>query len=91
MYIDTPLPSPYSTHRSSSSQGIAPEQTMPLDEPKLEIFRILADGNPLWVATVEGRAQARKKVTELIAKSPAQYKVYDSQSQKFIDVFRRTA
>lgn len=64
---------------------------MPLDEPKLDIFRVLPDGNPLWVATVEGRAEARKKIAELIAKTPAQYKVYDSQSKKFIDVFARPA
>lgn len=64
---------------------------MPLDEPKLDIFRILADGNPLWVATVEGPAEARKKITELIAKTPAQYKVYDSQSKKFIDAFSGSA
>lgn len=64
---------------------------MPLDEPKLDIFRILADGSPLWVATVDSRADARKKVTELIAKTPAQYKVYDSRSKKFIDIFGKSA
>lgn len=64
---------------------------MPLDERKLDIFRILADGSPLWVAAVEGRVEARKKITELIAKSPAQYKVYDSHLKKFIEVFDKSA
>lgn len=64
---------------------------MPLDEPKLDIFRILADGNPLWVATVEGPAEARKKITELIAKTPAQYKVYDSHLKKFVEVLDNSA
>lgn len=64
---------------------------MPLDEPKLDIFRILADGNPLWVATVEGRAEARKKITELTAKTPAQYKIYDSHLKKFVEVLDNSA
>lgn len=64
---------------------------MPLDEPKLDIFRILNDGSPLWVTTVEGRAEARRKIAELVEKTPAQYEVYDAHAKKFIDVFSRSA
>ena len=63
---------------------------MPFDEQKLDVFRILADGSPLWVATVHGQVEAREKIGELAARTPAEYKVYDSRQKKFIDVFSKS-
>lgn len=64
---------------------------MGADEQTLDIFRILPDGSPLWVETVKGREEARERITHLISVTPAKYKVHDPRTNKFIDVFARSA
>lgn len=62
-----------------------------IEEQKLDIFRILPDGQALWVETVKGRNEAKKRVAHLVSVTPAQYQVHDPQTNKFIDVFTKCA
>ncbi len=64
---------------------------MAADEQTLDIFRILPDGTPIWVEAVKGREEARKRITALVATTPATYRVHDPRSNTFIDVFARSA
>lgn len=61
------------------------------DERKLDIFRVMPDGKPLWVETVRGRNEAKERVAQLISVKPAEYQVHDPQTNKFIDVFTKCA
>lgn len=61
------------------------------EQQKLDIFRVLPDGQPLWVETVKGRNEAKKRVVHLLSVKPARYQVHDPQTNKFIDVFTKCA
>jgi hypothetical protein len=61
------------------------------DEQTLDIFRILPDGSPIWVEAVKGREEARKRIAQLAAATPANYQVHDPRTNTFIDVFARSA
>lgn len=62
-----------------------------LEEQKLDIFRILPDGQALWIETVKGRNEAKERVTQLISAMPARYQVHDPRTNEFIDVFAKCA
>jgi len=62
-----------------------------LEERKLDIFRILPDGQALWVEAVKGRDAAKERVAQLISVKPAEYQVHDPQTNKFIDIFTKCA
>ncbi|MGC1106202.1 MAG: hypothetical protein WA876_06665 [Candidatus Acidiferrales bacterium] len=64
---------------------------MAVDEETLDIFRVLPDGSPLWVETAKGREEARKRIAHLISVAPAKYKVHDPRTNKFVDVFAKSA
>jgi hypothetical protein len=64
---------------------------MSADGQWLDIFRILSDGKPLWVEKVKNREEARKRIAQLVATLPAEYRVHDPQNHTFIDVFAKRA
>ncbi|MFZ0641341.1 MAG: hypothetical protein WA020_10255 [Candidatus Acidiferrales bacterium] len=64
---------------------------MAADEQTLDIFRILPDGSPLWVEAVKGREEAKKRIAHLVSVAPARYQVHDPRTNKFIDVFAKSA
>lgn len=64
---------------------------MSADEQSLDIFRILSDGKPLWVEKVKNREEARKRIAQLVAALPAEYRVHDPRTHAFVDVFARRA
>jgi len=43
---------------------------------KLDIFKKLPDGHPLWVKAVEGLEEARTQLARLSASSPGEYFIY---------------
>jgi hypothetical protein len=61
------------------------------DEQSLDIFRILSDGKPLWVEKVKNREEARRRIAQLIAEIPAEYRAWDPRTNAFVDVFARRA
>jgi hypothetical protein len=43
---------------------------------KLDIFKKLPDGHPLWVKAVDGLEEARAQLARLAANSPGEYFIY---------------
>lgn len=64
---------------------------MTAGERTLDIFRIRQDGSPIWIEAVENAAQARARIAELMQTKPGEYKVHDSRTNQFIDVFAKPA
>jgi hypothetical protein len=49
-----------------------------------DIFRLLDDGSPIWIAHVQTRAQAEQKVVSLRRSIPAQYFLRDAETGAMI-------
>lgn len=64
---------------------------MTKDQRTYDIFRTLADGSPLWIEAVTGLENARKRLIELERIAPDHYRVFDSISQRFVDILGKTA
>jgi hypothetical protein len=54
---------------------------------------LMKDNNddPVWVETVIGLHQVKKRLMKLSALKPANYLVYDPTEQRFIEPFRKSA
>ena len=51
---------------------------------RLDIFRQLPDGTPLWVETIDNLEAAQKRLDELAAIRPGPYAVYDVRDATYI-------
>jgi hypothetical protein len=45
-------------------------------DTKVDIFKRLPDGHPLWMAAVDGLEEARAQLARLTAISPGEYFIY---------------
>ena len=64
---------------------------MTKDQRTFDIFRTLPDGSPLWIEAVTGLENTRKRVMELERIAPDKYRVFDSITQRFVDILGKTA
>ncbi|HEU5410823.1 MAG TPA: hypothetical protein VFU57_07370 [Candidatus Acidoferrales bacterium] len=64
---------------------------MTQDQRTFDIFRTLPDGTPLWIEAVKGIENTRNRLIELDRIAPDKYRVYDSVSNRFIDILGKTA
>jgi len=55
-------------------------------EMKVDIFRRLPDGKPLWVEAVVGYEKAKVHIQELIQVSPGEYFIFDSRTGQILKV-----
>jgi hypothetical protein len=53
---------------------------------KLDIFKKLPDGHPLWVKAVDGLEEARAQLACLAASSPGEYFIYSLQNSSVVHV-----
>lgn len=53
---------------------------------KYDIFRILPNGQRLWVGTVTGMEEAKKRVATLESLAPGEYQVYDVKDGITVDL-----
>lgn len=52
---------------------------------KLDIFRLLEDGQFLWVKSVEGLEEARMQLNLLKKINPGEYFIYDVHSSRRVE------
>jgi hypothetical protein len=57
---------------------------------KLDIFRTLPDGQPLWLKTVEGLEEAKSQLCKLAELEPGDYFIYDTRLGRRVDNFNTT-
>jgi hypothetical protein len=55
-------------------------------DSKYDIFRILPNGQRLWVGTVTGMEEVKKRVAQLESLSPSEYQVYDVRDGIMVDL-----
>ncbi|HEY2545781.1 MAG TPA: hypothetical protein VGI46_06940 [Candidatus Acidoferrum sp.] len=51
---------------------------------KLDIFKKLPDGRPLWIKAVDGLEEAKAQLARLAAIAPAEYFVYSVQHGRVV-------
>ncbi len=52
-----------------------------------DIFRrVRPDQPPIWVETVKGIAEARKRLSELSTRSPGEYLLWNATTGKFVEL-----
>jgi hypothetical protein len=56
-----------------------------------DLYKEDASGNPIFVETVIGLAQAKKLLAMLTASEPARYLIYDPTKAQIVEPFRRVA
>jgi hypothetical protein len=56
-----------------------------------DIFMKDNNDDPVWVETVIGLHQVKKRLMKLSALKPANYLVYDPTERRFIEPFRKSA
>jgi hypothetical protein len=49
-------------------------------DAKLDIFKKLPDGQPLWVKAVNGIEEASAQIARLAASSPGEYFIYSARN-----------
>jgi hypothetical protein len=49
-------------------------------DAKLDIFKRLPDGHPIWVKAVEGLEEAKRQLTELASENPGTYFIFNTRS-----------
>jgi hypothetical protein len=49
-------------------------------EPKLDIFKRLPDGHPIWVKAVEGLEEAKRQLAQMANDTPGNYFIFNSRS-----------
>jgi len=52
--------------------------------PVFDIFSTLPDGTPLWMGSVEGFDEARKRMSRLAKNRPGEYFLYSEKSGEVI-------
>ena len=52
---------------------------------KLDIFRTLPDGHPLWLKAVEGLEEAKSQLCKLAELEPGDYFIYDTRLGRRLD------
>jgi hypothetical protein len=55
-----------------------------------EIFKKDSSGNPIWMETVFGLDQARKRLISMAAYSPGEYLAFDPVTHSFVDIHANT-
>jgi hypothetical protein len=48
-------------------------------EPKLDIFKRLPDGHPIWVKAVEGLEEAKRQLAQMANDTPGNYFIFNSR------------
>ena len=56
-----------------------------------DLFKDDKDGKPIWIETVIGLDQLKKRLMKLIALKPAQYLIYDPTEAQFVEPFKKSA
>lgn len=56
-----------------------------------DIFRKDGNGDPVWIETIVGRHQVKKRLMKLSSLKPGNYLVYDPTEQRFIEPFEKSA
>ena len=51
-----------------------------MDQIIFDIFKRLRDGKSLWITTVEGLDEARKRTSRLASVAPGEYFIYSQKS-----------
>jgi hypothetical protein len=54
-------------------------------EAKLDIFKKLPDGQPIWIKAVNGFNEAKLQLTQLAASSPGDYFIFNTRTGQVID------
>jgi hypothetical protein len=49
-------------------------------EHKLDIFKRLPDGHPIWVKAVEGLEEAKRQLAQMANDKPGSYFIFNSRS-----------
>ena len=62
-----------------------------MDDSAFDIFRKTSDKNAVWVETVQGLWQAKKRLISLNSIAPGTYLVFDAAAEKFIEPFAESA
>jgi hypothetical protein len=62
-----------------------------MDDPVFDIFRKTSDKGAVWVETVQGIWQAKKRLMSLNLTAPGTYLVFDATAEKFIEPFAESA
>jgi hypothetical protein len=47
---------------------------------KLDIFKRLPEGHPIWVKAVEGLEEAKRQLAEMANDTPGRYFIFNSRS-----------
>jgi hypothetical protein len=62
-----------------------------MDDSAFDIFRKTSHKNAVWVETVQGISQAKKRLVSLNSTVPGTYLVFDAAEEKFIEPFAESA
>lgn len=47
---------------------------------KLDIFKRLPDGHPIWVKAVEGLEEAKRQLAQMASENPGNYFIFNTRS-----------
>jgi hypothetical protein len=56
-------------------------------EPIFDIFRTLPDGSPIWLESVEGLQQAKRRLNWLAQLQPGRYFIYSEKTGGVVERF----
>jgi hypothetical protein len=62
-----------------------------MNDLAFDIFRKTSDKDAVWVETVQGLSQAKKRLISLNSTVPGTYLVFDAAGEKFIEPFAESA
>jgi hypothetical protein len=62
-----------------------------MHDPVFDIFRKTSDKDAVFVETVQGMWQAKKRLISLKSSVPGTYLVFDAAAEKFIEPFAESA
>jgi hypothetical protein len=62
-----------------------------MNDSTFDIFRKTSDKGAVWVETVQGLWQAKKRLISLNSTTPGMYLVFDATAGQFIEPFAESA
>jgi hypothetical protein len=62
-----------------------------MNDLAFDIFRKTSDKDAVWVETVQGLSQAKKRLISLNSTVPGTYLVFDAAAEKLIEPFAESA
>jgi hypothetical protein len=62
-----------------------------MENSVFDIFRKTSDKDGVWVESVQGLSQAKKRLMNLNSTLPGTYLVFDAAAEKFIEPFAECA